>query len=604
MTLQSVHMQVVNCLASGVPIVTPDFFRDLGTCVTTKQKLPLEEDYLPEVSRNESESQLRDPAISFKVNPSRARLLAGKTVVFLDKKQYETNSVPCRLAGGAAVLWPEDGDPASISRDQIVIKPAKEAAGSLAWTRVSAQLASLSVTACPATDIYLAIVHCSTQFFCNPAKKSAVLAGVTEASSSAVTRPPPAVLAPETCTPATPSPAAGGSKARCSRVQVGETPSTRGSLASSSRITLTEDTQVLEPLTGDTQVGEVSSSSQKRPRGSEEDEEVMRPPPTKQRNTRQQQSPCDKGVSEAESCADIFASSASGNQKSTASENFKTPTSDLFTNNEKENSSANSNKQKEDQQNNYEKADEDEDEDDDDLFGFGSLKPKKKRPLSTPDKIQSQAENKRLKHVEAEEEEEDIFGFGTIKKEPESSKTEESQRKQVQDQEKECIELKNDPVLDPPEYSPKASNQNSVVNTTGFIGKLDIKVKSEVKDDGDAMSSLNSTVANISLTSMLRPRTAPPSYAPHPDPAQLGKPVTNFKKFRKQQTGAPRAAISLVQYVPSAMNQTVIADWFKDNAEVTIREQEQEKLTQECDEFWEFEASQTGRKKKLTNSRR
>ena len=30
MTLQSVHMQVVNCLASGVPIVTPDFFRDLG----------------------------------------------------------------------------------------------------------------------------------------------------------------------------------------------------------------------------------------------------------------------------------------------------------------------------------------------------------------------------------------------------------------------------------------------------------------------------------------------------------------------------------------------------------------------------------------------
>ena len=78
----------------------------------------------------------------------------------------------------------------------------------------------------------------------------------------------------------------------------------------------------------------------------------------------------------------------------------------------------------------------------------------------------------------------------------------------------------------------------------------------------------------------------------------------DFKKFRKQQTGAPRAAISLVQYVPSAMNQTVIADWFKDNAEVTTRELEQEKLTQECDEFWEFEASQTGRKKKLTNSRR
>ena len=94
----SLSNKVVRCLAKCVPIVSPQYFRDLVQCLNTRQKLPPESAYLPAVA--ETELQLRDHNISFSVNPGRGKRLVGK---------FRETSPCCRLAGGRAVLWSKLG---------------------------------------------------------------------------------------------------------------------------------------------------------------------------------------------------------------------------------------------------------------------------------------------------------------------------------------------------------------------------------------------------------------------------------------------------------------------------------------------------------------
>ena len=94
----NVSNKMVKCLAKCVPIVTPQYFRDLVQCLNTRQKLRPESAYIPPVV--ETELQLKDQNISFCVNPARGKLLEGKTFVFLSEEQYRETSDCCRLAGG------------------------------------------------------------------------------------------------------------------------------------------------------------------------------------------------------------------------------------------------------------------------------------------------------------------------------------------------------------------------------------------------------------------------------------------------------------------------------------------------------------------------
>ena len=131
--------------------------------------MPREVDYVPPVSRKDSEIFLRDPKISFKVNPNRSKLFNKKRIIFLDIEQFDQNSALCKLAGADTILL--DMECAAITSEDIVIKPTSVSNKEM-WTKVTSRLTSLSMKSCPLTDLYLAIVHCSTEHYCNPTRSS------------------------------------------------------------------------------------------------------------------------------------------------------------------------------------------------------------------------------------------------------------------------------------------------------------------------------------------------------------------------------------------------------------------------------------------------
>ena len=166
----SVSSKVVRCLAKCVPIVTSEYFRDLVECLNTRQKLPPESAYLPPVA--ETELQLKDQNISFCVNPARGKVLEGKTFVFLSEEQYRDTSDLCRLAGGRAVLWSKEADMETITASHVVIKPPasvtqRAKSQDMVWGPIASALKDQDRVSVSQTDVFLAIVHCSTDFYCN-----------------------------------------------------------------------------------------------------------------------------------------------------------------------------------------------------------------------------------------------------------------------------------------------------------------------------------------------------------------------------------------------------------------------------------------------------
>ena len=167
--------QVVNCLASGTPIVTPEYFKDFLEAALSKQKLPKTSQYIPQVAESQSESQLRAPGVSFKVNTKRASLFSSLTFVFMTDKELETNDVPIQLGGGSSRLWSQDDDLELLSKPGVVVihpRKSKSSPMPAEWKRVSSYLANKSLMFSQDTHIYLAIVHCSTENFCNPRRQT------------------------------------------------------------------------------------------------------------------------------------------------------------------------------------------------------------------------------------------------------------------------------------------------------------------------------------------------------------------------------------------------------------------------------------------------
>jgi len=607
----SLSLKVVNCLATGVPIVTPQFFRDLSTCLKTRQKIPCEDDYIPSVSTNDTESQLRDPAISFKINPNRSKLFSGKLVIFFDMKQFTQNSTPCKLAGGNTKLWSEVDNVKSITKSNIVITPPSKMSqsGDGVWTQVLSRLTSLAVSSCPHTDIYLAIVHCSIQHYCNPAKKSKVLSEVSNnANNLKAPTKDHSILAPESCT--YPTPSSTYDKSLNSRVQVSETLSARGSnnsakdnlgetqviVPSTGSGNLAKDnigeTQVIVPVTGDTQILVANTSTGnnfKRLRSSTDDNDITEKPPTKQLIVSDYTEKLGKSKIETPVSQNMFESSSNSGVGTASAVKEKPCQWNKFSTNS-------------------DNID-DEDDEDDDMFGFGSLKNKKKRKAS-PEKSQSSQRDKRPKGND----DEDMFGFGEITKKKEQKRTfnvedsspqEVGRDKQIKPDEeikKDDNEIKKEYIEVDEPSSPKPVCKITL-DVTGFIGKLDIKgeVKDETGEITTGETSLNSTFVKITSVSMMRPKIPKPHFIQHPDPEKLGKPVVNFKKFKKQQF-EKRNPIPLVEYDPGKSNESAIDAWFRDNQDVTLREQEAEQLNKQSEDFWEFD-TKTNNKKKTYNRR-
>ena len=563
----SLSIKVVNCLAKGVPIVTSEFFEALATCIKSRQELPSEENFVPPVSTNSSETLLRDPSISFKVNLERSKLFAGKRIIFVDKKQFQLNSTSCQLAGAEVIMWTADMDSGSITREDVVIKPTS-IVNKETWAAVTSRLASLSLVSCSHTDLYLAIVHCSTEHYCNPARKSKLLGGVSDVPDGNRVSGHKILAAETGSVIGTPLSRSGGS-----RVQVSETLSAKVSSGPGA-------TSVQAPTFGETQVLETSSRN-KRTRGSQEDED-MKEPPAKVANITRGQSEDDAGFGSPD---DMFGTN--DDKVASAKDNSKSPL-ELFSMSKQIESQEEVINNKEDQ------------EEEDDLFGFPAVQPKKKRTISSPEK--SQLNGTQPKRPRQEDSiEDDMFGFEEVKKEPLEPPIEEKMSLKLSvtpgvANGQNINREENNKTRPGPEYIEYSRVAKS---SDGFIGKTDIKKERKDETLGNSeVSALSETVTTISL---LRPSTSKPRYVEHPDPRQHGRPVANFKRFKKQQVDKPRTVIALKPHVAGDNDQTRIEDWFKDNTVVTAKENEAEENSKKAEEFWHFESSQANRNQRKTN---
>jgi len=619
----SLSVKVVNCLAKGVPIVTPEYFRDYICSLKSKQQLPQVSAYTPPVSQSDSENQLRGPNISFGINKERKHLFEGKIFVFLSLKQLKDNETPISLAGGSSILWTESCTSDNITANHIVIQPPGSknsqsqmtSSTSSLWTSLSSHLTAKGLISCPPTHIYLAIVHCSIASFCNPSRQpTAVLPPVVPTQAKQAYQ----IRAPDTqSTLGLPKSKPLGSN------MVNDTVSTKGSdtfrtpqskpppvkievlLPSDSQTQVIDaDVETQDPYLAPVDLQEKSSSgefsistgSKKRGRNSSDEDSV------------------DKDTSERPLAKKPFSQS-------------KTEALVDILETGKENIS-----------NNFFKSKKDAVIEEEDIFGLKDVENPNKRTHSDSETAPLQSQDKRARHSSGED---DIFGFGEITKPSKAATTFPSASEILKSEKKAC--MKDEDLYGSEELNPTASeasneksssiqknkmakftsghdeNQNvatesssslkhsSTLDTTGFLGKGDITVKTEVKteytEDGvsDNVSVLSKSMVKISLLNMFRPEASKPAYVPSPCEDDLGKPVVNFKKFKKQSLDKSKKIVNLVKYVPSELNQSGINEWFNQNKDYTRREQEREVLEKQSQDFWNFHNSQNLGKKKAAN---
>lgn len=94
-------LQVVCALANGKPIVTPKYWADYITSLSTKQPVPDCKNYIPALA----ETTLNMNEVSFDVNENRKKLFAGKHFVFVCTQQYNAYSCMVTAAGkGIGIL--------------------------------------------------------------------------------------------------------------------------------------------------------------------------------------------------------------------------------------------------------------------------------------------------------------------------------------------------------------------------------------------------------------------------------------------------------------------------------------------------------------------
>jgi len=92
-------LQVVCALAKGKPIVTPQYWDNYITALSTKQLFPNFKDYIPPLA----ESTLNVNEVSFDVNENRKKLFVGKLFVFSSSQQYDIYSCMVTAAGNVGI---------------------------------------------------------------------------------------------------------------------------------------------------------------------------------------------------------------------------------------------------------------------------------------------------------------------------------------------------------------------------------------------------------------------------------------------------------------------------------------------------------------------
>ena len=195
--------------------------------------------------------------------------------------------------------------------------------------------------------------------------------------------------------------------------------------------------------------------------------------------------------------------------------------------------------------------------------------------------------------------EDDIFGFNDIRKEI----SEHSEPLEISFATGNTESFVENSQIDKNENiqqkEPSAGKISEVrFTSTGFLARDDVKleVKAERSSDSGDVDDISDTVVKITLGSLVRPKKAKPSFVAAAAPRLCGKPVTNYKKFRKQALNTNKTVVSFTKYVPARHDQTGVDDWLRENTNITVHEREQEEAERQSENLWNFDNIAVGKK--------
>lgn len=177
----------------GFPIVSLNYWDDILKAITEHKPLPDAKQYLPEVG----EVCFSKDGHLFAVNTARKQVFKGKTFYFFSSKQYEIYKEVIDFGGGKPIALDKVSDTKKsqlVAQNAVVMRydaePHSQAHSKI--EALSSYIRSKSLRLIPEVEIQLAILHISTQKYCNPkytfdenfaelkATKSDILAPCTE----------------------------------------------------------------------------------------------------------------------------------------------------------------------------------------------------------------------------------------------------------------------------------------------------------------------------------------------------------------------------------------------------------------------------------------
>uniref|UniRef100_A0A1E1XCK3 Putative nibrin n=1 Tax=Amblyomma aureolatum TaxID=187763 RepID=A0A1E1XCK3_9ACAR len=154
-------MKTTAALLAAKPVVTPAFFTEVLKRVQLQDPTDVDPaGYIPDVS----EECLTLSKETFGCNEARRTVFAGKTFYFLAEKQYKSLGGLVSSGGARAKLISPDGLTSDLlAEGSCVIKPADGTETPVCRFLIKNKLRSVS-----ASDVGMAVIHCSTEKFCNP----------------------------------------------------------------------------------------------------------------------------------------------------------------------------------------------------------------------------------------------------------------------------------------------------------------------------------------------------------------------------------------------------------------------------------------------------
>jgi len=616
----SLSAKAVNSLATGVPIVTQEYFRDFLSSALSQQRLPSSGDYTPSVSTTDTESQLRDPGINFRVNTGRRSVFSGATFLFFESKQLAANTEPVSLGGGKAVAVTVESQLQLLTAPgHIAVQPPGHANSlklsqrsssqqgtqpPVLWLKALQILSAAGLSSVPQTAVYLAIVHCSTATHCNPRHRPQTLS-TTASTSSNTTNQTRTVLAPdtedmeETQTQPILDPTS-ETQAPNKTLSISET-SREGSQRGLKRTVSDDKEEPDTPLlnTEDASSYRIETPSHKKLKlagvtNVTSSESII------QRSDSNKENRVNNAVRENGDGPMLKSSNSNESQKnSQPPENDSQSRKRVLSSEDNDKNVVKSATQKRRMIESPNQSA----RDDDDIFGFGNSPEKTREPSSLSVRLKKpKSKDDEIFAFDDSDDESELAKLSTCKKiDPipetapslsvigpsiESTSHVKNSRKVLKsDESKESTSV----VKKVPEISIKIS-KNKSLDSTGFVGKGDVTItKSEYVEE-----ELSKSICKLLTVSLMRKDATLPHYVPAADPTLLGKPTVNFKKFKKQQVITARKKATLGPYI-AVGDQTLnprISEWLESHHEVTRLEQDSEERSKEKEDFWDFMNSQ------------